>query len=209
MGAYQILEDLTAYDGLGRQYGEKQLHKIPDAKSVDRRKFILEKCVGKTVLDIGHASGELHDMIKSVAKHAFGIDRDAKVSPDYARIDLDDLTIANLPFTAADGIDLVVCGETLEHLSNPGWLLQRIAKDLPGSELLITVPNAFSSGSRKWLARGIENVNRDHSCWFSWKTLTNLVSRFGYSVKEFYWYGGEPLVAEGIIVVAVHGEKTV
>ena len=196
---YDILDEIQAYDGLGRAYGEKQLHKVPDAPVVNRRQFVIERCTGKVVLDIGCASGELHAQLLPVVKQIYGIDKDSMAGPNYAQFDLDELGAPPvLPFVDR-GIELIVCGETLEHLSNPGWLLNRIATSFPSAELLITVPNAFSRAGASWLARGVENVNRDHVAWYSYHTLKVLAERYGFAVKESFWYGGEPLMAEGLI----------
>lgn len=196
---YDILADIQAFGGLGREYGEKQLHKVPDAKVVERRKFVIEQCAGKVVLDIGCASGELHAKLVESAKQIFGIDKMPLAGQQYAALDLDDLGAPPiLPFSDR-GIELIVCGETLEHLSNPGWLLQRVRNTFPQASLLITVPNAFNSGSKKWTARGLENVNRDHVCWYSYHSLKVLVGRHGFAVIGHWWYNGEPLTAEGLI----------
>jgi hypothetical protein len=48
---------------------------------------------------------------------------------------------------------------------------------------------------------GTENVNVDHVAWYSWRTLKTLLDRYGYPIREFYWYKGRPRFAEGIIVV--------
>jgi hypothetical protein len=67
--------------------------------------------------------------------------------------------------------------------------------------MLISVPNAMLSISDGWLHKGIENVNRDHVAWYSYTTLKTLVERFGFEVKDFYWYNGQPMTAEGIIFI--------
>jgi 2-polyprenyl-3-methyl-5-hydroxy-6-metoxy-1,4-benzoquinol methylase len=201
MSVYNILSDIQAYHGRGRAYGEKQLHRIPKTDSVDRVKFVLQRCKSKVVLDVGHASGELHSKITAVAKQVFGLDKERNGSAHSVTMDLDDFAIPALPFPRELGIELVVCGEVIEHLANPGWFLHRLGQALPDAELLITAPNAFSSGSRHWLSQHIENVNRDHVSWLSWHTLKVLVERYGYEVMEWHWYNGQPLTAEGLIFV--------
>lgn len=201
MSVYQILKDIRAYGGRGKAYGEKQIHKVPDASVVERVPFVVEKCQGRTVLDIGHASGALHSKISAVAKMTFGLDKERNGSAQSVVMDLDDVSLVDLPFPTELGIDLIVCGEVIEHLANPGWLLQRLARTFPNAELLITVPNAFSAGARSWLARGIENVHVQHCAWYSWHTLKILVERYSYNINEWHWYNGEPLTAEGLIFV--------
>lgn len=71
-----------------------------------------------------------------------------------------------------------------------------------GCELIITVPNAMSSHLMPMAVRtGFECVNRDHVAWYSYRTLRTLIERCGFELMEFYWYGGQPITAEGIIFV--------
>lgn len=177
-------------------YIKKMLHAIPAGKSVDRVEWLLQHCVKETVLHVG-ASGPLHDNLLAFAAKVYGIDRDD--GPDIVGFDLDDVTKTELP--AFPGITRVVCGEVLEHLSNPGWFLTRLKRQYGGIPTYISVPNAFSTIAAGHLRRGLENVNLDHTCWYSWKTLTTLLERAGYVVQELAWYNGAPYVAEGLIVV--------
>jgi 2-polyprenyl-3-methyl-5-hydroxy-6-metoxy-1,4-benzoquinol methylase len=198
------LDDLrNSLDGPSEEYRRKQLHPVPEAKVVDREAFILERVVGKVVLDIG-ASGRMHEAVMRASEFCYGIEKpgvpamSALVRGDHIEyLDLDDCS-ARLP--QFKDVQIVVCGEVIEHLSNPGWFLKRLraAYKCP---VIITVPNAFNDGCRKTLERGVENVNNDHVAWYSFHTLSELVRREGYEVKEHYWYTGRPRFAEGLIFV--------
>lgn len=195
------------------EYVARMLHEVPDAEVVDRAKFIVGRATGKVVLDIG-ASGPMHEAIVAVARRTFGIDRPAANQVSSAApcdqelesgtdvkfgIDLDwrDSHLPRLP-----DIELVVCGEVLEHLSNPGWLLDRIRLVYPKAPVIVTAPNAFAEIGRRHLERDeTENVNIDHVAYYSWRTLKTLVERAGYKVAEHYWYNGRPLFAEGLVFV--------
>lgn len=177
------------------EYVAKMLHEVPEADVVDRAAFIMERCRGHVVLDIG-ASGLLHDQIKSVAKKVYGIDRED--GDDIAGIDLSHYA-TRLP--KYQDVTRVVCGEVLEHLSNPGIFLEKLRLVYGGTPTIVTVPNAFSRAGHRRLLDGVENVNIDHVAWYSHRTLKTLLSRYGYEIKEFYWYNGEPLTAEGLVVV--------
>ncbi len=182
----------------GSEYVAKMMHAIPDAKVVkDREAFIVERCKGKRVMNLGCASGALHGKIKAVATEAIGVDREA--SADII-CDLDD-TPQDLTdpsrWPGLYGAEIVVAGEIIEHLGNPGRLLQQLKK--LSAPVIITVPNAFHTAGLRWMKLGYEQVNPDHISWFSWKTLKTLVERYGFAVSEFYWYNGQPLIAEGLI----------
>lgn len=178
------------------EYVAKMLHAVPDAPVVDRAAFIRERCQGKVVLDVG-ASGPMHDVIVKVASTTYGLDR--RDGPDITGFDLDAI-LPELP--CFKDVEIVVCGEVLEHLSNPGWLLARLHEQYR-VPVIVTVPNAFTAAGRKHLENGIENVNKDHVAWYSYHTLKGLLERHGYTIAEFAWYNGQPFTAEGLIVVAV------
>lgn len=177
----------------GVAYIDKMMHRIPGTCAVDRVEFVLKKCVGRLVLNLGCASGSMHSKITAVARSVIGVD---KMTPPtvgaWLNVDLDE-------HPSFDGIfpEIAVAGEILEHLANPGHLLKAL-RDLNCS-VLITVPSAFSRSGQRWNAEGYEQVNNDHVAWYSYRTLKTLVERYGFAVKEFHWYGGRPLTAEGLI----------
>jgi 2-polyprenyl-3-methyl-5-hydroxy-6-metoxy-1,4-benzoquinol methylase len=187
-------------------YTAKMLHPIPEGKEVDRAAFILERVTGKRVLEFG-ATGAMHDAVVEVAAHVFGVDREN--GPGVHGFDLDAIEFENngewetqtgLP--NYDNPDIILCGEVIEHLSNPGWFLTRLHKQHPGVPVLISVPNAFTKVGSSYLAKGLENVNVDHVAWYSPRTLKTLLNRAGYDIAEFAWYHGTPPYAEGMIVMA-------
>lgn len=180
-------------------YAAKMLHAVPPAPVVDREKFIASRCKGKRVLELG-ASGALTVLLREIAGSYLGIDRqDGEAIVGY---DLDDVENNLLPMPDWP-VDVIVCGEVLEHLSNPGYVLKRLRAIYAGVPVIVTVPNAFCSVGLSMLKRdGVENVNGDHVAWYSYRTLKTLLERYGYAVEAFCWYTGEPLTAEGLIMVA-------
>lgn len=187
------------------EYIANMMHQVPEAKVIDRAPFIIERCKGKRVLEFG-ASGVVHDAIREVAASYYGVDRTADF--EVVAFDLDDVKWESLPgskwFDEGNYIepDVIVCGEVLEHLTNPGFFLQRLRAQFDNIPVIITVPNAFTDAGMHHMRDGIENVNLDHVCWYSYRTLKTLLERYAYTIDEFYWYQGKPLFAEGMIVVA-------
>jgi 2-polyprenyl-3-methyl-5-hydroxy-6-metoxy-1,4-benzoquinol methylase len=203
--SFATIEDLRSQLGASTPprspaYIAKMMHAIPQTTEVDRAKFILERVKGKRVLEFG-ASGPMHEAIVQVAAFVVGVDRHD--GEGVIGCNLDDVTYRGLPYTG-DRPDVIVCGEVLEHLGNPQWFLTRLSNEYPGIPVIVTVPNAFSKIARAHLTQGIENVNIDHVAWFSWRTLTTLVRRAGFTVDECYWYGGDGPTAQGIVMV-MHG----
>lgn len=177
------------------------MHPVPLAPVVDRVSFILSYCKDKTVLNLGSASGKLHNQIKTVAKQCVGIDKERA----DIQMDLDDGPDAQRIYKEWRNrcdrhMALIVAGEILEHLANPGHLLDALRSF--HCELLITVPNAFTRAGLKHMLKGYENVNKDHVAWYSPRTLRTLLERYGFTVTHLCWYNGQPGTAEGIIVLA-------
>ena len=174
----------------GADYCTKMMHALPPAPVVDRVPYIMDKCKGKRVLNLGSESGTLHEKIGRVAMELYGVD---KVSTADFVLDLDDSPALSGTY------DLVVAGEILEHLANPGGCLKAIRP--LGCPLLITAPNAFSSIGTYWIQRGYEQVNTDHVSYYSYWTLKTLVERYGFTVQELAWYNGQPRISEGLIML--------
>ncbi len=194
----EALEDgIQELRGMSPEYADKMMHTVPTVPSVERVPWLCARLTGRTILHIG-CVGTLHEALLKTCARAYGIDQEAARYPDYTRLDVETLG-CRLPQCA--GVEAVLLGECLEHMVSPGALLQKVREGYPGCEVIITVPNAFCEAGRQWMQRGYENVHRDHTAWYSWRTLTTLVEKCGYQVQEWYWHTGKPLVAEGLIFV--------
>lgn len=200
--SFSSIEDLRSHLG-GRTdstkdpaWVAKMLHPFPDIQTIDREKFILDHCKSKVVMDVG-ASGPMHEAIVEVARKVYGIDRED--GPGVTGFNLDDTSIRVLPIFS--GVEMIICGEVIEHLSNPGWFLERLHKQYGGIPLIITVPNAMAGISVTWAKKNVECVNGDHVAWYSPKTISVLLERAGYKTGGLFWYGGKGPTSEGLVVV--------
>lgn len=173
----------------------KMTHPIPLARVVIREVYILERAKDKVVLDIG-ATGPMHEAILEVAKKCYGMDIIEKNEDNYFQIDLDTAdALPDLP-----GVEIVIAGEVLEHLSNAGHFLNLLRQY--HCPILLTTPNAFAEVGAQHVRRGIEHVNREHVCYYSFQTLSVLVERHGYKILDWCWYNGKPdkpQLAEGLV----------
>jgi 2-polyprenyl-3-methyl-5-hydroxy-6-metoxy-1,4-benzoquinol methylase len=179
---------------------------LPKAPAIDRDELIVDRCKGKVVLHLGCVDYPLlderlltnqllHQKLVQSAKSVWGVDLDeAGIRRLTAECRIDKLLVADAEHleTVAGRIEqpeIVVAGEILEHVNNPGLVLAGIRNLLqPGGELLITVPNALAM--RIWVHtfRHRENIHPDHVVYFSPYTISNLVSRFGFRVTRLWWY---------------------
>jgi SAM-dependent methyltransferase len=85
--------------------------------------------------------------------------------------------------------DCVVASDVIEHLSNPGDLLDGVASILNREGvLLLSTVNAFSFETLLKLPLNWESVHDEHTCDFSYATLTELTSRYGLKVENAAYY---------------------
>lgn len=205
-GISELVNEIEQYGRYQPEYYHKMVHRIPVAQSVHREKFILEKCLDKKVLHIG-CGGFLHKGIEEAAKEAWGIDREGNDAKNFIQLDIekDEFRTRMLAQSFYKQFDIVLCGEVLEHLSNPGQFLE--ALKIFECPILISVPNAFSKVGFDHIVKETENVNKEHVAYYSYRTLKTLIERYGYEIKEFHWYNGVPLIAEGLIFV-IQGERS-
>ena len=205
---FQSLSDLQAdlaelaHLRVDNAYRAKQLHKIPEAPVVDRGLVITEACRGKRVLHLGCGwpPSLLHQAMAPVASHLDGVDIDAPATTreNIWRVDLD----AHPELVPVRDYDVIIAGEILEHLGNPGNLLCTLRRLFPTTLLVVSVPNALGAAALAWAQRGYENVHAQHTAWFSWHTAKELLERCGYRILNFAWYEGQPITAEGLVFIA-------
>lgn len=167
---------------------------------VDRESRIRELCRGKKVLDIGCcANGEfagrggsnfLHKEIATVASEIVGVDNDQELVSALSGQGFNVIwgDAENLGAIGMSGFDVIVAGEIIEHLANPGLFMEGAYSLLsPGGYFLVTVPNAWSFTRLKQLRKGIDDTlwtHDQHTCWYSKATIQALLKRYGFEIEE-------------------------
>ncbi|HXC50819.1 MAG TPA: methyltransferase domain-containing protein [Candidatus Limnocylindrales bacterium] len=171
------------------------LEKLSVARPVERIDYIVERCAGRRVLDLGaldetligkpqHSSWKwLHREIARSAAEVLGVDAGEEVRKSgeirtdagtrivYGKVeDLDALMRDFRP-------EVVVAGELIEHTPDTlGWLT-RAAAAAPGARLIATTPNATSILNILLSFASRESQHEDHLHVYSYKTLTTLAAR--------------------------------
>ncbi len=174
-----------------------QHYKLPSAL-IDREKYIVEAARGRHVLHVGCADHPftakrirdgswLHAKISAVAGSCLGVDIDyAAVEALKVEHQVNDVVVGNaeqLDELTPRTFDLIVAGELIEHLNNPGSFLETAKQVLrPGGRLLISTTNAFCVRRILRIPFGYESIHPDHTYYFSHITLRTLVCRFGYQL---------------------------
>ncbi len=148
-------------------------------------------CVGFSDLPVDErvrlAKRSLHWKLSQVAD-VVGVDYSIEVIEEYGRLgiftnivagNVEELTELPLP----GPFDVVIAGDIIEHLSNPGMMLDGIrAFCTADTSLIITTPNAFGlpNYGRFLLHRFKEG--EEHVLSFNATTLSQLLNRHGYKV---------------------------
>lgn len=174
----------------------------------ERMDYLLDRCRGKRVLHVGCADVPLtrrrlqdgtllYSMIDKVAAIQYGIDLSAEGIQLLREKGYRNLAVANVEDIAVTQVfgpvefDVILAGEIIEHLSNPGLFLESINPLLrsPSSRLLLTTVNAYCAYRFVHaLLTGGEKVHPDHVSYFSRSTLIGLLNRYGYVVEDLVYY---------------------
>lgn len=166
---------------------------------VDRADYLCAKSEGLDVLHVGCADYPLtldrmnseeflHRRLTRASRSCLGVDLSAEAIEAMKGAGMDNVACGDacaLSDQFEAEFDVIVAGEVLEHLPNPGEFMEQAARCLrPQGILVVTVPNAFNC-LRLWgLLRGREMVHRDHCYYFSSKTLARLGSLSGFRLRE-------------------------
>ena len=166
-----------------------------------RDAHIVDLCRNKNVLHIGASDwplskerwkrGDLLYMrIGQVCNKQLGIDLikegsdflNKKNIPNSQILVRDMNQLQNLKFDP----DIIIFGETLEHLMNLETALTNLKKVMnKNTILLITVPNAFYFMNFLFALFRKEHQHPDHSIAFTFKTLTQLIGKNKMTVQDF------------------------
>jgi len=188
-------------------HSSPMVHRIPDVANVrDRRDFIIKACENRSVLHLGCADWPLtaeslqdgtllHLSLSKVSSRTFGIDSSEQglsILRAHGFRDLTQWDVEKLDqFRTECPVEVIVAGEILEHLSNPGLCLNGISQFMrhSKSKLIISVPNAFSIRHfASLMFSKIELVHPDHTAYYSFTTLSELLRRYDLQVREIYTY---------------------
>lgn len=176
---------------------------------VQRLDTLKAYCKGKRVLHLGCTNSPytqssidngsiLHFEIENVAAEVYGLDFDresidiltARGSKNIFYADLEHLEDLDLNET----FDVILAGEMIEHLNNPGLFLNGIRRFMNAdTELVITTLNAYYGMRfiRYGFTRGHgenEPVHPDHVAYYSYSTLHVLIERHNLDVRKFLFY---------------------
>lgn len=186
------IEQITQWD---------MAHPLPAARFVDRVDYLLEQARGRRTIHVGFVDSRcteyhqahdawLHAMLDAQASSLVGLDIDREGVENARREGFDAYTV-DCRDTAAVGAlglepaDVVIAGEIIEHLDDPGDFLDGLAGLVnERGVLVVTTPNAHGLFNAVASIAGFELNHPDHVTMFSWYTLANLLRRHGWEPVE-------------------------
>jgi SAM-dependent methyltransferase len=182
---------------------------VPSFSLVQRIDFLKSLCRERSVLHLGctnwpyreQSSGDerfLHHVLSKSASELWGLDSDIEGLTALNEQGVENLHRADLENLAAASIDrtfdVIVAGEVIEHLSNPGLFLEGVKRFMRAdTDLVITTVNAYCAfrlaiyGLRGHQGRS-EPVHPDHVAYYSYNTLAHAGRRAGLSLEKFVFY---------------------
>jgi 2-polyprenyl-3-methyl-5-hydroxy-6-metoxy-1,4-benzoquinol methylase len=158
----------------------------------------------KKVLEIGPATGYITEILVQRGCQVTCVEKDAAAA-ELAQRFCERMIVANveeLDFEAAfsgQQFDVVLLGDVLEHLVDPGTVLAKAAKVLaPGGYVVASVPNvahgsvrlALLCGDFRYSEMGL--LDRSHLRFFTRETLADLFRDAGYAIKQWRDIEGDP-----------------
>jgi len=162
----------------------------------DREKYLTDLCRGKVVLHLGCASAlhlkeqvatgrHLHLLIRSSARRVYGVDIDEEavrlLREGYGVADVFVADVESLHLDIADPIDVILAGEVVEHLNNPGNFLNSVSRYMGEQTiLLMTTPNVLCAKAFFHSLLGRQRMHPDHSIGFTFSLLQTLLTRHEY-----------------------------
>ena len=172
---------------------------IPTSAANDRLSIFLERVRGKTVLDLGCSATKLGI---SHSRHQYLHHALAREAKEILGVDIDENAVAamkaagfNVQAADVETMDLgrrfqvIVAGDIIEHLPNPGLFLKNMLRHLEdGGELLITTPNPFKFKQvLKILKYNQVKVHAEHTCWICPTVLKRLLETCGFKMIHLFW----------------------
>ena len=183
----------------------EMVHKLPPASLVDRFDYLSDLATGRSVVHVGfvdagcqtlneQSGAWLHEHLARSATHLVGLDLDTAGVEDAQRrgydahvVDCRD--VAAVRALALPPADLVVAGEVIEHLDDPGSFFDGIhALVAPDGLLVVTTPNASGLVNTAALLGNLEVNHPDHVALYTCTTLDRMLVRHAWHPVEHAVY---------------------
>jgi 2-polyprenyl-3-methyl-5-hydroxy-6-metoxy-1,4-benzoquinol methylase len=174
----------------------------PRGFNISVQDYLTNLVTGKTVLDVGcveHSAATqeqldtfLHKNLRRSASRVVGLDFNEQGVAELNRRGYEVVCGDAMTVDVGERFDIVIAGEIIEHVENPGGLIRNLKKHLkPGGLLVVTTPNPFyvlHFAEMLFLSAPHKGWNDEHVAWFCYFTLDNLLVRCGMKVEECWYF---------------------
>lgn len=187
----------------------------------DRAAYLVAQARGKRTLHVGCTDAPitadrladgtlLHLTLRRVTQSILGIDISKEGLALLQAHGCDDVSLVDAEhLDLPERFECILAGDVLEHLNNPGMFIDGARRHLTDNgELIIGVPSALSAGIVKTWLHTREDVHRDHTFYFSPKTLAELCRRHGLLPTKLVFTTQPALPSESRLFVAVRSMLT-
>lgn len=198
---YPRWQDVTT-NPAGREalaFRSQRLQAAHKAPCNDRADYLVNLVRGKRVLDIGVVDHHidraglehsLHLRLHGSAESTVGIDVMAEGVTTLQSIGLDVRHVSvldpSLPDITGTDFDVVVAGELIEHIEEPGMLFVNARSVLrPGGRLILTTPNPYCLRLIAANLRGLVTENVDHIVYYFPSGIAELADRHGWTLETY------------------------
>lgn len=152
---------------------------------------------GSRVLEVGTAAGHVTQLLNQKGAAVTGIEMDeslgALAAPLCERMIIGDVEALDLDAHVPDTFDVILCGDVLEHLRNPGAVLCKLRRRLvPDGYLVVSLPNVahasvrldLLAGEFKYVREGL--LDATHLRFFTLASIVELFNKCGFEIKDLY-----------------------
>jgi SAM-dependent methyltransferase len=127
----------------------------------------------------------------NVANSLYGVDLNQKVidklKTEYKVPNLYVDDVEKLKIKPNDDIDIIIAGELIEHLHNPGLFLESVKRYMKEDTVFIlTTPNIIALKVFLHSIFNKQRIHPDHTLGFTYSLLETLFERHGLQVAEWY-----------------------
>lgn len=176
-------------------------HRLPRATVVDWNWLVEHYCRDRKVLDLGCGGAPefdqlwkegklLHQKIHEMSREVVGLDLDEATVERMRHLGFNvvcDNAESPQSLNGSGPYDVIVAGDIIEHLNNPGAMLAAMNSRLAANGVfLISTPNPFRWYNPVLAILQHEFNHPHHTAWFSPSTLATLAERYGYQIVRWH-----------------------
>jgi 2-polyprenyl-3-methyl-5-hydroxy-6-metoxy-1,4-benzoquinol methylase len=158
--------------------------------------WLVERVKGKTCLDVGAIEHDMSYVDKDTWKHKKLVNSATRVvGIDIIESYVQQLNERGYDIRLCDAtseeylgekFDIVVVGDVLEHVINPGDLLRFALRHLNvGGEVIVKTPNPYYKWCIKSFIKKKIYINLEHVAWYSPSQILEMTRRTGCVLKSY------------------------